>query len=45
MGGINGLDLGTFGIYTLRVETQPAVRMRESIQQREERGWRAFWIP
>ncbi|MEV5710845.1 TIGR03620 family F420-dependent LLM class oxidoreductase [Actinoallomurus sp. NPDC052274] len=45
MGGIDGLDLGTFGIYTFDFEHQPAARMRESIQELEELGWRAFWFP
>jgi probable F420-dependent oxidoreductase len=45
MGSIDGLDLGTFGIWTFDFEDQPAAQMRESIQELEERGWRAFWIP
>ena len=45
MGGTNGLDLGTFGVYTFDFEYQPAARMRESVQELEERGWRAFWFP
>ncbi|WP_214412075.1 TIGR03620 family F420-dependent LLM class oxidoreductase [Sphaerisporangium fuscum] len=45
MGGIDGVDLGTFGIYTFDFEHQPAARMRESIQELEEQGWRAFWMP
>ncbi|MCO6010725.1 TIGR03620 family F420-dependent LLM class oxidoreductase, partial [Actinoallomurus purpureus] len=39
------LDLGTFGVYTFDFEDQPAARMRESIQELEEQGWRAFWFP
>ncbi|GGS98400.1 TIGR03620 family F420-dependent LLM class oxidoreductase [Nonomuraea spiralis] len=45
MATIDGLDLGTFGIYTFDFEHQPAARMRESIQELEELGWRAFWVP
>jgi probable F420-dependent oxidoreductase len=45
MGNIDGLDLGTFGVWTFDFEGQPAAQMRESIQDLEERGWRAFWIP
>jgi probable F420-dependent oxidoreductase len=45
MGSIDGQDLGTFGIYTFDFEDQPAAQMRESIQELEEQGWRAFWIP
>jgi probable F420-dependent oxidoreductase len=45
MSSINGLDLGTFGIWTFDFEAQPAVLMRESIQELEELGWRACWIP
>jgi len=45
MGSINGLDLATFGIWTFDFEDQPAALMRESIQELEELGWRAFWIP
>ncbi|GII81807.1 LLM class F420-dependent oxidoreductase [Sphaerisporangium rufum] len=45
MGKIDGLDLGTFGIYTFDFEHQSAGRMRESIQELEEQGWGAFWFP
>jgi probable F420-dependent oxidoreductase len=45
MGDINGLDLGAFGVWTFDFEHQPAALMRESIQELEELGWRAFWIP
>lgn len=45
MGGIDGLDLGRFGVWTFDFEFQPAAQMRESIQELEEQGWRAFWIP
>ncbi len=42
---IDGLDLGTFGLYTFDFETQSAARIRESAQELEEQGWRALWIP
>jgi len=45
MGSIEGLDLGQFGIWTFDFEDQPAARMRESIQELEAQGWRAFWVP
>src|SRR5919198_171084 len=45
MGNLDGLDLGTFGIYTFDFEHQPAAIMRESIQELEDLGWRAFWFP
>lgn len=45
MSGIAGLDPGTFGVWTFDFEDQPAARMRDSIQELEEQGWRAFWIP
>jgi probable F420-dependent oxidoreductase len=45
MGSIDGMDLGRFGIWTFDFERQPAAQMRESIQELEEQGWRAFWIP
>ncbi|MEU5300987.1 TIGR03620 family F420-dependent LLM class oxidoreductase [Streptomyces noursei] len=45
MGGIDGLDLGAFGSYTFDFEHQPAAQLRESIQELEEQGWRAIWIP
>jgi probable F420-dependent oxidoreductase len=45
MSGIDGMDLGRFGIYTFDFEHQRAARMRESIQELEEQGWRSFWIP
>lgn len=45
MGSINGADLGTFGVWTFDFEDQSAALMRESIQELEELGWPAFWIP
>jgi probable F420-dependent oxidoreductase len=45
MGSIDGLELGRFGIWTFDFEDQPAARMRESIQELEAQGWRAFWVP
>jgi hypothetical protein len=42
MGSIDGRDLGTFGVWTFDFEHQPAAQMRESIQELEELGWRAF---
>lgn len=45
MGVIDGVNLGTFGIWTFDFEYQPAAQMRASIQELEEQGWRSFWIP
>jgi probable F420-dependent oxidoreductase len=45
MGSINGVDLGTFGVWTFDFEDQPAALMRESVQELEELGWQALWIP
>jgi probable F420-dependent oxidoreductase len=45
MGMIDGMDLGRFGVWTFDFEDQPASMMRESIQELEELGWPAFWIP
>jgi probable F420-dependent oxidoreductase len=45
MGSIDGLDLGTFGVYTFDFEHQPAGQMRESIGAIEEQGWQALWFP
>lgn len=45
MGGIEGLELDTFGIYTFDFEYQPAAQVRASVQGLEEQGWRALWIP
>jgi probable F420-dependent oxidoreductase len=44
MGGIDGIDLGTFGVWTLDFEFLPAAQMRESIQELEAQGWSAFWF-
>jgi len=43
MGAIEGL--GKFGVYTFDFEDVSAARMRESIQELEAQGWRAFWFP
>lgn len=45
MGVIDGMDLGRFGVWTFDFEDQPASMMRESIQELDELGWPAFWIP
>ncbi|MEU6773523.1 TIGR03620 family F420-dependent LLM class oxidoreductase [Streptomyces sp. NPDC046759] len=45
MTGKNDLDLGTFGIYTFDFEHQPAGLVRDSVQELEDLGWRAVWIP
>jgi probable F420-dependent oxidoreductase len=45
MSEIDGIHLGRFGVWTFDFEDQPASRMRESIQELEELGWQAFWIP
>jgi probable F420-dependent oxidoreductase len=45
MGGIDGVDLGTFGVWTFDFEYQPAAQMRDSVQELEGQGWRAFWVP
>jgi probable F420-dependent oxidoreductase len=45
MATIDGLDLGTFGIYTFDFEHQPAARIGESARELEQLGWRALWFP
>lgn len=45
MGAIAGMDLGRFGVWTFDFENQPASVMRDSIQELDELGWQAFWIP
>ncbi|MDR8410540.1 TIGR03620 family F420-dependent LLM class oxidoreductase [Nonomuraea sp. 3-1Str] len=45
MGSLDGLELGTYGVWTFDFEGQPAARMRDEIQELEERGWPTFWIP
>jgi probable F420-dependent oxidoreductase len=37
--------LGAYGVWTFDFEEQSAVQMRDSVQELEERGWRALWIP
>jgi probable F420-dependent oxidoreductase len=39
------VELGRFGVWTFDFEHLPAAQMRESIQELEEQGWPAFWIP
>jgi probable F420-dependent oxidoreductase len=39
------MDLGTFGIYTFDFEHRPAALIRDSVQELEDLGWRAVWIP
>jgi probable F420-dependent oxidoreductase len=45
MGSLDGLDLGTFGVWTFDFEHRPAAQMRASVQELEAQGWRAFWVP
>ncbi|MFB4300344.1 TIGR03620 family F420-dependent LLM class oxidoreductase [Actinomadura sp. NTSP31] len=45
MGAIDGTDLGRFGIWTFDFEEQPAAAIRETVQELEELGWPAIWIP
>jgi alkanesulfonate monooxygenase SsuD/methylene tetrahydromethanopterin reductase-like flavin-dependent oxidoreductase (luciferase family) len=45
MASIEGLKLGTFGVWTFDFEYQPAGQMRDSVQELEAQGWRSFWIP
>ncbi|KAB2376499.1 TIGR03620 family F420-dependent LLM class oxidoreductase [Actinomadura montaniterrae] len=45
MGAIGGTDLGRFGIWTFDFEDRPAAAIRDSVQELEELGWPAIWIP
>jgi len=45
MGGIDGRNLGTYGIWTFDFAHRPAALVSDSVQELEERGWRAVWIP
>lgn len=38
-------DLGAYGVWTFEFEEQPAAQMRDAVQELEERGWRALWVP
>jgi probable F420-dependent oxidoreductase len=39
------VDLGRFGIWTFDFERQSASVIRESVQELEELGWPAIWVP
>src|SRR3954471_19615997 len=45
MSGVDGVDLGAFGIYTFDFEHQPASQLRDSVQELEALGWPALWVP
>ncbi|SDM57576.1 TIGR03620 family F420-dependent LLM class oxidoreductase [Allokutzneria albata] len=45
MSGTGDLGLGRFGLYTFDFEFQQAARIRESVRELEELGWRALWVP
>jgi probable F420-dependent oxidoreductase len=45
MSGIDGLDLGTYGIYTFDFEHRSPAQMREAILDLEQQGWPSFWFP
>lgn len=39
------MDLGTFGVWTFDFEGRPASVVRDSVQELEELGWPAVWVP
>ncbi|MEJ2857774.1 MULTISPECIES: TIGR03620 family F420-dependent LLM class oxidoreductase [unclassified Saccharothrix] len=41
----NGLGLGTFGVWTFDFEDRPAAWVRDTVQELEELGWPAVWVP
>lgn len=45
MSTVNGMRLGRYGIWTFDFEDQPAGLIRDSVQELEELGWPAVWIP
>lgn len=45
MGSIDGVGLGQFGIYTFDFEHLPAARIRDAVQELEQAGWPAVWVP
>ena len=45
MGMIENMRLGRHGIWTFDFEDQPAGLIRDSVQELEELGWPAIWIP
>ncbi|SEC77363.1 probable F420-dependent oxidoreductase, MSMEG_4141 family [Amycolatopsis tolypomycina] len=45
MGTIENMRLGRYGIWTFDFEDQPATLIRDSVQELEELGWPAIWIP
>ncbi|QKV72608.1 TIGR03620 family F420-dependent LLM class oxidoreductase [Amycolatopsis sp. Hca4] len=45
MGTIENMRLGRYGIWTFDFEDQPAALIRDSVQELEELGWPAIWIP
>jgi len=45
MSKIDGMDLGQFGIWTPEFESQQASTTRESVQELDELGWKAVWVP
>ncbi|WIX99909.1 TIGR03620 family F420-dependent LLM class oxidoreductase [Amycolatopsis mongoliensis] len=45
MGTIENMRLGRYGIWTFDFEDQPAGLIRDSVQELEELGWPAVWIP
>ncbi|WP_410636276.1 TIGR03620 family F420-dependent LLM class oxidoreductase [Amycolatopsis sp. cmx-4-83] len=45
MGTIEGMRLGRYGIWTFDFEDQPAGLIRDSVQELEELGWPAIWVP
>jgi probable F420-dependent oxidoreductase len=45
MGNIDGMDLGQYGVWTFDFEFLAAAQVRDSVQELEDLGWRAVWVP
>jgi probable F420-dependent oxidoreductase len=45
MGMIENMRLGRYGIWTFDFEDQPAGLIRDSVQELDDLGWPAIWIP
>nr|BFE50979.1 TIGR03620 family F420-dependent LLM class oxidoreductase [Saccharothrix mutabilis subsp. capreolus] len=39
------MGLGTFGVWTFDFESRSAAVVRDSVQELEDLGWRAVWVP
>lgn len=45
VGTIEGRDLGRYGVWTADFEFMPVAAIRDVVQELDQSGWKAIWVP